>query len=291
VKYIISIFFLTATSALAQYNPGLPIPGLPKSVGQKTMAGSTSVVISSDQTSIPISGSITSLNASITQNGTAIPSYSTQIGYEDGNGLLQPIKGGINGIYVDGSKVQQGVTGTVTANQGISTSMSGAWPVVPTDGTHQQSYTALNEAKVSITQPLPAGSNLIGAINQSQVGGSAISLGQKTMANSYPVTIASDQVAPKTYENANATLSQSLIVGSGAAVTFTAPANAVGFLAMAPSSNAQNVRCASGTVATTSLGLRLEPGRDTGFIPSGANVSCIAESGTNQEVDVQWVQQ
>lgn len=36
--------------------------------------------------------------------------------------------------------------------------------VQPTDGTNNQSYTASNEAKVSVTQPLPAGTNLMGAV-------------------------------------------------------------------------------------------------------------------------------
>jgi hypothetical protein len=57
----------------------------------------------------------------------------------------------------------------------------------------------------------------------------------------------------------------------------------------ASSSNAQNIRWAIGTTPTTSSGLRLEPGRDTGYIPGAANILVIAESGSSQEVQVQWI--
>lgn len=58
--------------AHAQYNPGLPIPGLPKSVGQKTKAGSTSVTLASDQGALPISGSITVSATAVTVSATTI---------------------------------------------------------------------------------------------------------------------------------------------------------------------------------------------------------------------------
>ena len=62
----------------------------------------------------------------------------------------------------------------VSANQGAPNSIANAWPVKPTDGTNSQAYTASGEAKVDITQPLPAGTNLIGSVNV-EVGGSPIS--------------------------------------------------------------------------------------------------------------------
>lgn len=99
-----------------------------------------------------------------------------------------------------------GATGAQTlrveANQGASATAANGWFIKPTDGTNNQAYLASGEAKVSVTQALPAGSNNIGSVNQgtspwvenlSQVGGSAISLGQKTSAASLPVVIASDQ--------------------------------------------------------------------------------------------------
>lgn len=72
------------------------------------------------------------------------------------------------------------------------------------------------------------------------------------------------------------------------ASTFTAPANAVGFLLESESSNTDNIRWAVGSTATASVGILSEPGRDSGFIPTGANISVISLSGT-QSIGVQWV--
>lgn len=84
--------------------------------------------------------------------------------------------------------------------------------------------------------------------------------------------------------------------GSGAAATvstvatLTAPANAVGFILMNLDTSTKNMRWAVGRTASATLGQQLQPGRDTGFIPVGADISIIAESGT-VDYDVQWVSQ
>lgn len=57
-----------------------------------------------------------------------------------------------------------------TVDQGTPNSLLNAWPVKPTDGTNFQSYTGSNEAKVSVTQPLPAGTNNIGSVDSIQSG-------------------------------------------------------------------------------------------------------------------------
>ena len=72
--------------------------------------------------------------------------------------------------------------------------------------------------------------------------------------------------------------------------TLTAPANAVGFILMNLDTSTTNMRWAVGRTASTTLGQQLQPGRDTGFVPVGANVSIIAESGT-VTYDIQWVSQ
>lgn len=74
------------------------------------------------------------------------------------------------------------------------------------------------------------------------------------------------------------------------AATCTAPATAIGFTIQASSSNTENLRFAVGTTASSTVGVRLEPGRSE-FLPVGANVSYISESGSGQEVQVQWVTQ
>lgn len=74
------------------------------------------------------------------------------------------------------------------------------------------------------------------------------------------------------------------------AQTFTAPANAVGFVIEALSDNTQNIRYKIGAAATTTSGMRLEPGRSENFNQGpAANVSVCAEGGTNQVVTIQWV--
>lgn len=70
--------------------------------------------------------------------------------------------------------------------------------------------------------------------------------------------------------------------------TETAPANAVGFILMALDANTFNIRWRIGGVATAAVGQQLQAGRDSGFVPCGANVSICAESGT-QSYDIQWV--
>lgn len=57
----------------------------------------------------------------------------------------------------------------VSANQGAPNTISNAWPIEITDGTHTVSVTATGELKVDITQPLPAGTNSIGTVNVSNL--------------------------------------------------------------------------------------------------------------------------
>ena len=117
------------------------------------------------------------------------------------------------------------------------------------------------------------------------------SLGQKTMANSFAVTVASDQtaVATKSPVNATATFSEDTTVGNGAAESFSAPANAVGFILQASNANVGNIRWKCGGTATTTSGHQLEPGRDTGIIPIAANISYINESTTGDYLCVTWL--
>jgi hypothetical protein len=129
------------------------------------------------------------------------------------NGAQRALDVGIDvgGVQIDPRQIRAlTAADVVTANQGSASSAAGGWFVRPTDGTNSQAYTAAGEAKVTVTEPLPAGTNVIGAVTQSggpwtqnltQVGGSAISLGQKTMANSLPVVISSDQSAIPVSQN------------------------------------------------------------------------------------------
>lgn len=71
----------------------------------------------------------------------------------------------------------QPVSGTVTSNQGSANTIGNAWPIKITDGTH--------------TVNVDPSGNL--NFDLQQVGGSAVALGQTTMAASIPVAIASNQ--------------------------------------------------------------------------------------------------
>lgn len=68
-----------------------------------------------------------------------------------------------------------------------------------------------------------------------------------------------------------------------------APANTVGFLLEAPSTNTDPIRYRIGGTASTSAGVLMEPGRDTGYIPLAATISiCATVSGTNK-YEILWV--
>jgi hypothetical protein len=119
-------------------------------VGQKTSANSLPVVIASDQSPVPISGSITATNPSVSTNNAAAPASSTQIGGTDGTNLqaatifdadsgggTQYVLGTILRKSASGGSVEAGtasdplrvdptgtttqpVSGTVTANVGTT---------------------------------------------------------------------------------------------------------------------------------------------------------------------------
>lgn len=89
--------------------------------------------------------------------------------------------------------------------------------------------------------------------------------------------------------NPTGSMSSNTSITNGAVVTFTAPTNALGFILEASSANTSSLRWGSGNNPTTSTGLILEPGRDTGFVPLGASVGVIAINSGSQEADIQWV--
>lgn len=145
-----------------------------------------------------------------------------------------------NGNFVETVTVSGG---TLTANQGTSAALSGAWPVNVTDGTNvlgTSTHALRIDPTGTTTQPVsgtvtanqggsnwsinlsqvsgtsiatptaygtaPSSGNVMAvnanvtntvSDNLSQVGGSAISLGQKSSASSIPVVIASDQSSVK----------------------------------------------------------------------------------------------
>lgn len=166
-----------------------------------------------------------------------------------------------------------------------------------TDGTSFYKATTPSDTQPVSAAALPLPSGASTSANQttansslSSIDGKLNSLGQKTSANSVPVVLPSDQtVSVKAPVNVTGSGSAAGATVSGV-TTLTAPANAVGFVLMNLDVSTTNMRWAVGRTATTTLGQQLQPGRDTGFVPVGANISIIAESGT-VTYDVQWVSQ
>jgi hypothetical protein len=95
-------------------------------------------------------------------------------------------------------------------------------------------------------------------------------------------------LSPNTAMPANTNGATSNATVGTSASTITAPANATGFILESESTNTANCRWALGTTASSSVGMLIEPGRDTGYIPGGASISVYCSSAA-QLIDVQWV--
>lgn len=93
--------------------------------------------------------------------GTAITSQA--------NGGQQALDVGINvaGVQIDPRAIRAlTASDVVTANQGAANTNANAWFTRLTDGTNDSVLLATGELTVSVTQPLPAGANNIGSVNQ-----------------------------------------------------------------------------------------------------------------------------
>ena len=110
-------------------------------------------------------------------------------------------------LLVDASATIQPVSGTVTANQGTAAAVASAWPTKITDGVDTANVTAAGALQVdgsAVTQPisavalpLPTGAateaTLLTRVADATITARLNTLGQKLMAASAPVVIASDQ--------------------------------------------------------------------------------------------------
>ena len=105
----------------------------------------------------------------LTSSGALIVSatlpYDTNYGVVGANTLRTASQiGNATGAADFGAGATSAQTLRVTANQGAPGTAATGWFVRPTDGTNSQAYTAAGEAKVTITEPLPAGTNSIGTV-------------------------------------------------------------------------------------------------------------------------------
>lgn len=141
----------TANSSLSS------IDGKLGTLGQKAMTGSAPVVIASDQSAIPISGTVTANNASVSTTGSSVPASATYAGFLGSTGNLTAGKlTAAQNLLVDGSTVTQPIS--------------------------------------AASLPLPSGA-ATSALQTTISGQLPATLGQKAMAASLAVTLASDQSA------------------------------------------------------------------------------------------------
>ncbi len=156
------------------------------SLGQKTMAGSTPVVIASDQAAIPVTGTFSSASTGV--NNNAIPTSSTQLGISDGTNLQAA-----RGFDLDsgaGTEYDLGISIRLPSSGG---SVAGGTVTDPlrTDPTG----TTIQPVSGTITANIGTSGSLALDANITSLSAKFGSLGQKTMAGSAPVVLASDQAA------------------------------------------------------------------------------------------------
>lgn len=200
----------------------------PSSIGQKTKAGSLSVVLASDSDALPVSAASLPLPTGASTLAEQ-QTQSTRIG-----------------------DVTETAPGTDTASSGLN-------------GRLQR----IAQRITSLIALFPS------------------ALGQTTMANSFAVTIASDQSALSVTQTALTATFQEDATVSTVAETFTAPAGAKSCVIQAPSSNTVNLRIKIGGTASTTSGMVLEPGRSETF-PFAGNISYCSESGSGQAINVHF---
>lgn len=118
-------------------------------------------------TAIPITGSISATNPSVSATGAAVPADATFVGGSDGTNLVAVKVSAAGVVSVDGSGSTQPISGTVTANQG------GTWNLNDISGTISLPTGAATEATLSAvstkltdasqkTQVVSSGGNTVG---------------------------------------------------------------------------------------------------------------------------------
>lgn len=114
------------------------------------------------------------------------------------------------------------------------------------------------------------------------------SLGQKLMADSLAVTMASDQSALSTTQTAMVGSYQEIVDLTNVEQIFVAPAGAKWAKVQADDTNLANIRVKIGAAATISSGIQFQPGRSEDYQAVG-DISVICETAeVNQKIYVQF---
>lgn len=154
---------------------------LPATLGQKTMANSMAVVVASDQSAVPVSGTVAVTGVATAANQT------TEIGH------LATIAGAVSG-----TEMQVDVVAALPAGNNnigdVDAIQSGTWNITNVSGTVSLPTGASTAAhQVTAQTSLSAIQTSVAAIDT----GTPAALGQTTMSASMPVVVASDQTAMK----------------------------------------------------------------------------------------------
>lgn len=152
---------------------------LPATIGPKLSQNSMSIVLASDHAAVPVSGSITTTNASEGSTGSAVPTKADFIAGTDGTNL--------RGIKTDAAgELQIDV---------LSSALPTGAATETTLAALNAKVTAVNTGAVTVSSSaLPTGAateTTLSAVS----GKLPATLGQKVMASSLSVTLASDQTA------------------------------------------------------------------------------------------------
>lgn len=281
----------TSSTQIAGENGGLLVP--------IAVTAGGNIIIDGSGTPVPVSGTVTANQGtagaspwptSAAQSGTwnitnvsgtvSLPTgASTSALQTTGNTALTTINTTLGSPFQAGGSI---------ANTTFASTQSGTWDIRNVSGT----VSLPTGASTSALQT--TGNTSLASIATNT--GNIPTVGQKAMAASLPIVVASDQSAipisgtvtsnPRT--NSNGSIVNTALSGTTAS-SASAPANAVGFILEAPSTNTDNIRWCIGGTASTTVGMLAEPGRDTGFVPCAATISvCATVSGTDA-YSIQWI--
>lgn len=169
-------------------------------LGQATMASSIPVAIASNQSAIPISGTIVASNPSVSTTGTTVPGEATYLGVNLGGNLI--------GLAFGQATMAASIPVTIASNQStisVSGSITASNPSVSTTNQTTPVQATLNGLAVAAGSMQPwSGVNPAGGPNTTtfagymdllSVNGTAISLGAHASAASIPVVLATNQQA------------------------------------------------------------------------------------------------
>lgn len=281
----VEVLLTSLEAALASIDNKIQLPG------QATMANSAPVVIASDQSPVSVTGPLTDAQL----RASAVPISAASLPLPTGASTLAEQQSQTTLLGSIDVVVSAAETSLALIDNAIQTQGSPAGNDFMQVGgfaggnAHRWQVNASGHGQVELAAALPSGTNNIGDVDVATlpVAYNAGNAGADTQR----VVIATDQaaVATKAPRNTTGSIVNDTLTGT-TPQTETAPANAVGFILFADDDNDDSIRFAIGSAASTSVGCRLAPGRDSGFIPSAANVSLCAIAGTGTAAyALQWI--